>query len=200
LISTPVTTISHPIRTTLSPRSASIAVIASALASCAVFVATSMPVGSRVGLRRTIQAGELSSDLRALALVAAAAEKLLVTPRRGISDDELKAKLLGRWKLIDHGERIIENRADGTATMDLHFDFVASLLYGREVRLKLKWVVEDGILKYDILDGFPAEKKDRLIQDHGARASYVVDAASEREMKLTRTVDPDEKYLWTRID
>src|SRR4051812_3705590 len=65
-------------------------------------------------------------------------------PPAGLTDDELRAMIIGRWRTVSNGTRVVDNRADGTASMDLKFDFVASLLYGDRMHIELMWTLEDG--------------------------------------------------------
>ena len=49
--------------------------------------------------------------------------------------------VLGTWVLDGTIRRVIENRADGTATIDVTFDFVTALRYGSELQLDLEWTL-----------------------------------------------------------
>src|SRR5215218_9040407 len=70
-----------------------------------------------------------------------------------LPDEELRAMILGRWRTESHGTRVVDNHADGTASMDLTFDFFASLLYGEKMKLQMRWSVENGRLVYTIQSG-----------------------------------------------
>src|SRR5690349_9940224 len=66
------------------------------------------------------------------------------------SDRQLREMIVGRWRTESHGTRVVTNRPDGTASMDVTFDFIASLVYGEKMKLELRWGVEKGVLTYTI--------------------------------------------------
>jgi len=116
------------------------------------------------------------------------------------SDEQLSAMILGRWRTQSHGTRIVHNHADGTASMDLTFDFVASLLYGNTMKLQMRWDVENGRLRYTIESGTPKAAVDRMTSTYGIQATYYFKSIGEKRMHLVRVSDPDESYIWTRVD
>ncbi|QDT54921.1 hypothetical protein Pan44_29610 [Caulifigura coniformis] len=129
---------------------------------------------------------------RAPAAVATA-EKSLPT------DADIRAMIPGRWKTESNGTRVVDNRADGTASMDVTFDFVASLLYGAKMKLELKWIVEDGKLVYTIQSGTPADSANSIIKTYGSQATYRIGSIEPDRMHLIRVIDPTETYTWTRV-
>lgn len=116
------------------------------------------------------------------------------------ADRALRNLVIGRWKGYFHGNRVVENRPDGTASMDLAFDFVASLLYGPKMSLEMTWEVKDGALCYELVSGLPEDKYKKLVDKEGDEAAYYFEEAGPKVMRLVRTIDPDEKYTWTRIE
>jgi hypothetical protein len=116
------------------------------------------------------------------------------------SDEQLRALILGRWRTESNGTRVVDNRADGTASMDVRFDFVASLLYGDHMTLDLHWTVHNGVLVYTIQSGSPQATVDRIISAYGDQASYHFRSIGEKRMHLERVIDADEDYVWTRVD
>jgi hypothetical protein len=117
-----------------------------------------------------------------------------------LSDEQLRAMILGRWQTQSHGTRIVNNRADGSASMDLTFDFIASLLYGDKMQLEMRWGVENGLLRYTIESGSPRQAVDRMTATYGAQATYRFKSIGTKRMHLVRVIDPDESYIWTRIE
>lgn len=115
-------------------------------------------------------------------------------------DAELRAKILGRWTMTKHGERIIVNRPDGTASMSLTFDWVASLLYGSEMALELTWALRDERLSYTIVSGVPQENYKKLVKDYGDTATYDFEVIEDRRMHLRETSGDKDLYEWTRLD
>lgn len=118
----------------------------------------------------------------------------------GPTDDELRAMIVGRWQTISNGTRLIENRTDGTASMDLTFAFVASLLYGDKMHIELRWTVEEGLLVYTMQSGTPKSNFDRIVSDFGSLATYRFLSISPERMHLVRQSDPSEDYVWTRVE
>ncbi|HVJ88006.1 MAG TPA: hypothetical protein VM452_20245 [Caulifigura sp.] len=118
----------------------------------------------------------------------------------GPTDDELKALVLGRWRTESNGVRVVENRADGTASMDVTFDFVASLLYGDRLKIELTWTIREGLLLYTMESGVPKGPFDRIVANYGDFASYQFKTISPQRMHLVRAIDPTESYVWTRVD
>ena len=117
-----------------------------------------------------------------------------------VPDDQLRAMVLGRWRSEFHGTRIVDNRADGTASMDLAFDFVASLWFGDKMKLDLTWAVENGRLSYKIESGTPKPNVDRMTSTYGKEAIYYFQSIGEKRMHLVNVSDPDESYIWIRVD
>lgn len=118
----------------------------------------------------------------------------------GLTDAELRAMILGRWRTETNGTRVVDNRADGTASMDVTFDFVASFLYGDKMQLELTWQVQQGLLVYTIQSGSPKSTVSRIVSTYGSQATYRFQSIGERRMHLVRLIDPSESYVWTRVD
>ncbi len=107
--------------------------------------------------------------------------------------------ILGRWRTNSDGGRVVVNRPDGTASMDVTFDFVASLIYGQGMKLELTWTVNNGILGYTIQSGTPESTVKSITATYGAYASYHFQSISPDRMHLVRVIDPNESYVWTRV-
>lgn len=114
------------------------------------------------------------------------------------ADEHLKRQLVGFWFHEESGEHWIENRADGTAKLQLKLDFVASLLYGQNTTMDLTWDVKDGILSHTVVSGSPQENVDRLLKAYGQTRSYEVLETTDQHMLLKSKSDPDKKDLWLR--
>ena len=107
--------------------------------------------------------------------------------------------ILGRWRTVSNGTRVIENRTDGTASMDVTFDFVASLLYGDRMHIELRWSVANGLLVYTMQSGAPKSPFDRIVATYGSQATYRFHSIAPERMHLVRLNDSSESYVWTRI-
>jgi hypothetical protein len=117
-----------------------------------------------------------------------------------LPDDQLRDMVLGRWRMEAHGTRVVDNRPDGTASMDVTFDFVASLLYGPKLALELRWSIENGALTYTIHSGAPQPSFDRMTATYGRQATYEIKSIDKTRMHLVRVDVPDQSHLWTRVD
>lgn len=108
-------------------------------------------------------------------------------------------QILGTWKFSDSdASRVIVNRADGTATVDVTFSFVASFLYGSTLQLDLEWVIEGDVLTHTIVGGSPKAGKKALVRDFGEKTVYKILNLTDQEMHLMEFGDAAEDYLWKR--
>lgn len=120
-------------------------------------------------------------------------------PSGRLTDDELRQKLLGTWRLNDYGTRVVTNRPDGTASMDVTIGFPWSLAYGGALDLELTWTVEDGVLTHTIVSGTPEKDVDRLIRDFGAgRSSRILSITSE-VLDLEELTKSRDRYRWEAV-
>lgn len=117
-----------------------------------------------------------------------------------MSDEELRMAILGRWKRIEHGTHIIENRSDGTASMDMQFDLLAGFLYGDRMRLEMTWTVTNGLLSYSVVSGHPKKSSDKLLGDYGKIWRYEFEAVNPDSLHLVLLRKVKEKIDWTRLE
>jgi hypothetical protein len=113
-------------------------------------------------------------------------------------DERLRQQIVGTWRLVDQGERIVTNRPDGTATMVVRLTFLGSLLYGDRLDFELTWAVQDGVLTHAIVSGKPKANVDRLIRDFGSSMSSRILSLDERVLYLEETDGSGDRYRWTR--
>jgi hypothetical protein len=118
---------------------------------------------------------------------------------RALSDEELGARLLGKWRTNLYGEQTIHNEEDGAASLHARLDFLSSLIYGNEMQMDLRWSVRNGVLTHVIVSGTPATSVNRLIQDQGDRRSYRILNLTDSELKLQDVDDPSKLRVWTRV-
>lgn len=107
--------------------------------------------------------------------------------------------VLGQWVLDGTIRRVIDNRPDGTATIDISFDFVTALRYGTKLNLDLEWTLKDNVLTHTIVDGSPEEGKKRLISDFGSKTYFKIVSMTDEQMHLIDFDDPPEESLWQRF-
>ena len=114
------------------------------------------------------------------------------------TDDELRRRIQGIWRLEDHGERIVENRPDGTATMIVRLNFAGALFYGSRLDFELTWSVVDGVLTHSIVSGTPKANVDKLVRDWGSSMSSRILGLDDRMLHLEETNASKDRYRWYR--
>jgi len=126
------------------------------------------------------------------------AERTAETALAFPSDETLRQRIVGTWRLEDHGERIVENRPDGTATMIVRLSFAGALFYGSRLDFELTWTVEEGVLTHSIVSGRPKANVDKLIRDWGSSMSSRI-LSLEGEMLHLEEANPSrDRYRWYR--
>lgn len=153
------------------------------------------------GDSQPISAGEAAVSLVALP-APATTSPATVAPSPAVAtpqsrDEALKAQFLGVWTHAENGDQWIENRPDGTARMLLKLNFVASLLYGKQIQMDLSWDVKDGVLSHTIVNGTPMENVNKIIKDYGKSRIYTILETTPERMLLQSLTDK-QKDLWTR--
>ena len=113
-------------------------------------------------------------------------------------DERLREQVVGTWRLVDQGERIVTNRPDGTATMVVRLNFLGALLYGERLDFELTWEVKDGVLTHAIVSGKPKANVDRLIRDFGSSMSSRILSLDDEALLLEETDGSRDRYRWTR--
>jgi hypothetical protein len=116
-----------------------------------------------------------------------------------LSDADRTRMLLGTWTSTFHGRQQIENRADGTAALQIDFDFLPSLLYGSRMDLELVWKIERGVLTNTIQSGQPKANVDRLISDFGDGCRYRMLELTADHLRLQEIDDPAAFHTWKRV-
>ncbi len=116
------------------------------------------------------------------------------TPAKATND-----LILGTWTFSDSDAgRVIVNRDDGTATIDVTFGFLASFLYGSTLQLDLEWTLENNVLTHTIVGGSPESGKKALIRDYGTKTAYKILKLTDEKMHLMEFGDAADDYLWKR--
>ena len=106
-------------------------------------------------------------------------------------------RMVGTWVCNDMFRRRIHVRADGTASMNVKLDFIASLLYGSEMDLELTWTADGDSLVYAAVSGEPKHNVDRLLSDFGRQQVYDVVEFDGDRMLLELTSDKS-RHDWRR--
>lgn len=130
--------------------------------------------------------------------IAAVAETPGAGPPSVPTDDELRQRILGTWRLEDYGERIVENRPDGTATMIVRLNFAGALFYGSRLDFELTWTVVDGVLTHSIVSGTPKANVEKLVRDWGSSMSSRILSLDDRMLHLEETNSSRDRYRWYR--
>jgi hypothetical protein len=104
------------------------------------------------------------------------------------------AQLLGSWQDSFFGTRTLTLNADGTARMQLDFDLAASLLYGQQLDLDMKWRLEGAVVKADIITGDPADAATLVMRDWGTHHIFLLDRV---EPEIIQMRDPEHTLKHT---
>jgi len=120
-------------------------------------------------------------------------------PLAELSRVEIEARLVGRWVSDYHGRMTIDKQADRTARLTIDFDFVAGLIYGRQVTLLLEWSVDGDHLTHTIVGGAPRESVERIIRHFGATCAYRLEELTSERIQMREVADPDELHVWTPL-
>lgn len=115
------------------------------------------------------------------------------------ADAQMSQMLVGTWKTKAWGEQVLTNNADGTASLDVELNRLAAIRYGRELELKLKWTVENGVLSHNLVSGSPQRRVDRLINDFGASTKYRVVEVTHSELVLEELNDSGKRHVWEAV-
>lgn len=116
-----------------------------------------------------------------------------------MTDQEISSRLLGAWTTQFHGVQQVQKHDNWTADLRIDFDWLASLLYGSQMHLHLRWSVKDGVLTHVIERGSPQSSVKRLIHDFGDTCAYRVLKLGENELLLQEIADPDSFHRWLRL-
>lgn len=108
--------------------------------------------------------------------------------------------LIGTWQLHDKGLRTITVKPDGTATMDVEIDNIASFIYGRRLSMDLAWTLSDGVLSYSIVGGHPDRTVGRVINNFGRDFKYRVLRMTDEAIELEDVSDPGSLYQWASVE
>lgn len=109
-----------------------------------------------------------------------------------------KDQIIGIWTLNQSIKRRSHNRPDGTASLNVTFDFFTSFIYGAKLNMETDWTLEGDVLTYTITSGEPASSLNRLTSDFGKVASYRILKLTDTELLLQELHGEDECYLWKR--
>lgn len=110
-------------------------------------------------------------------------------------DIQLKEKLVGTWTTQSFGTQELTNFSDGTARLDVTLNRLASLRYGKSLRLDLVWTVQNGVMRHTVKGGSPPEKVARIVKDWGSTLEYEVIEVAETHILLEKPND-DDRSRW----
>jgi len=110
-------------------------------------------------------------------------------------DSSLQKQLVGTWTTRAFGTQELTNFSDGTARLDVTLSRLASLRYGKSLRLDLVWTVQNGVMRHTVKGGSPPEKVARLVKDWGSTLEYEVIEVATTHLVLEKT-DADEQSRW----
>ena len=111
--------------------------------------------------------------------------------------DAAIAPYVGTWYAEVHGTRMTTLNADGTGYVHAKLDWVAALVYGKELHINVEWVVNGDVMTHSIVSGTPEENIAAITRDFGSKKDYRIEKAEGDTMTL---VDPGdgEVIVWHR--
>jgi len=112
-------------------------------------------------------------------------------------DAELRGFVVGRWKGYFQGERTLEVRGDGTATMVSHPEGMAAMLLARKLEFDITWTIEKGVFHFETTGGRPADKTALVANMYGKKRYHPVLQAEGNRLVL-QDEDGKTEYVWTR--
>lgn len=128
----------------------------------------------------------------AAAVVFALGATLCAGSSTSEGDTRLKEKLVGTWTTQSFGTQELTNFSDGTARLDVTLSRLASLRYGKSLRLDLVWTVQNGVMRHTVKGGSPPEKVARIVKDWGSTLEYEVIEVKETHILLEKPNEDDQ--------
>ena len=120
---------------------------------------------------------------------------------KSTEDARMAREVVGKWKTIRAaGPRELEMRDDGTATMDVKIEaFALKLLFGKQMRLDIKWHIADGLLHMETVGGEPKSKVELLKSTYGATLAYPILELTKNRL-LVKDGEDDPDHDWERVE
>ncbi len=120
---------------------------------------------------------------------------------KSTEDARMAREVVGKWKTVrDAGPRELEMRDDGTATMDVKIEsFALKLLFGKQMRLDIKWHIADGLLHMETVGGEPKSKVELLKSTYGATLAYPILELTKNRL-LVKDGEDDPDHDWARVE
>ena len=113
-------------------------------------------------------------------------------------DRLLHSQLIGQWTAQSHGTQVCTLNPDGSGSNVAELDWMAALIYGKHLRMDIRWSVREGHLVQDLLGGEPADMIEKLAADFGRVKTYRVEEMTADRAVLVDTSD-EEAVVWTRV-
>ncbi len=107
------------------------------------------------------------------------------TPAAETSEDD--QVLIGSWKSSQFGTQTLNTRPDGTATLTMRLSTMAAVLYGRELKLELKWSLQGTTLTQQVISGVPEQGFRKLTRKFGDTYTYRVVEATRTQLVVEDT-------------
>jgi hypothetical protein len=106
------------------------------------------------------------------------------------------AAVTGTWRLQRYGTHVLTTHPDGTATMQMKMNRLAALSYGKELRLDLRWTMEEGVLTKRVVGGSPESAVARLIRDYGDTYDYRILEQTSDYLLVEDLASPGTPVRW----
>lgn len=119
--------------------------------------------------------------------------------KTGLTDEESRRMILGRWETYRDGRRVLDVRDDGAAVMDVQIEGLKSLVVGSKLKLYIAWTIENGVLTFETTGGDPQSSVDLLNSWYGNRREQTILVLDDKTFRVPDDDSGDADHIWTRI-
>ena len=108
------------------------------------------------------------------------------------------ALLVGSWKGFYKGERTLEVRADGTATMVSKPEGLAATAFAPRLQFEIEWTLNGDDLIFKTTGGEPEGKVQFILKLYGTERRHKI-VSLEAEKMVLLDEDGKTEYVWERV-
>lgn len=113
-------------------------------------------------------------------------------------DEERSVMVAGIWETNRDGRRVLTVLEDGTATMDVTVEGAFAFVVGSKMKFNINWLIADGSLDFEMVDGEPESSVSAVISLYGKRRVQKILEFSQEKFVL-KDNDGESDHVWTRV-
>ncbi|MDG2389973.1 MAG: hypothetical protein P8M30_11695 [Planctomycetaceae bacterium] len=129
-----------------------------------------------------------------------AAEEIVEPAVQESTDEKYRKLIVGDWEMDRDGKRSLTVHSDGTADMDIEVSSSWSFLFGKKLKFRIEWSIENGILTMITTGGEPKGKVDLITSMYGAERKQPIKLLDETTLQLPDEEPGEEDHIWTRVE